>query len=71
MAIRNMCGTKSKPCNKIARLIWEWPQSNNVWITMAYISGSCNMVADAKSKFFRDHLEWSLHDSLFQKIVQK
>ena len=67
--IRNMGGTKSKPCNKLSKLIWNWAEDNNIWLTVAHIPGSQNTLADKMSRKFNDHLEWSLTDKIFNKIT--
>ena len=36
-----------------------------------YIKSTRNKVADAESRRLRDSLEWSLHDTLFEKIIAK
>ena len=69
--IRNMGGTKSKPCNKITKLIWQWAESKRIWLTVAHIPGSQNNLADYKSRKFHDHLEWSLNDKIFNKIIAR
>ena len=38
--IRNMGGTRSKACNKIACLIWSWTKEHRIWLTVAHIPGS-------------------------------
>ena len=69
--IRNMGGTKSKPCNKITKQIWHWAEINKVWLTVSHIPGNQNILADYKSRKFHDHLEWSLNPKLFNIIVKQ
>ena len=66
-----MGGTRSKVCNSATKLIWDWAQQHKVWLTVAYIPGIQNKIADAKSRVFKDHLEWSLNTSLYDIIINK
>ena len=38
--INNMGGIKSKECNQIAKEIWQWAESNNIWFSAAHIQGT-------------------------------
>ena len=67
--IRNMGGTRSKPCNQLAKLIWEWAEQHRVWLTVAHIPGCQNKIADDRSRNFKDHLEWSLSNKIFNIVV--
>lgn len=55
-------------CNSKARDIWELAVSNNIWITAVHLPGVENFTADRESRKIRDETEWSLNDSLFNKI---
>ena len=67
--IRNMGGSKSPECNAVAKCIWEWAENRNIWLTVGYIPGKENILADEFSRNFKDHLEWSLNDIIFDSIV--
>lgn len=45
-------GTWSAQCNRIAKLICEWCQSKNNWITATFIAGKDNIEADFASRHF-------------------
>lgn len=66
-----MGGTKSPKCNEVAKDIWEWAEKNKVWLEVASIPGKLNYLADGKSRKFRDHLEWSLSQHLFDIICKQ
>ena len=66
--LNNFGGTKSMKCNSKARDIWELAVSNRIWITAVHLPGVENLTADRESRKIRDETEWSLNDSLFNKI---
>ena len=68
--VRRMGGTKSVRCNQITKLIWDWAEERGVWIEITHIPGKDNVLADAKSRKFNDHLEWSLSDRIFAHICE-
>lgn len=69
--IRNMGGSKSPPCNDMAKNIWNWAEQKRVWLTVGYIPGKENVLADAFSRRFADHLEWQLNDQIFEQICDR
>lgn len=69
--IRNMGGSRSVDCNKIAREIWFWCKERNVWLTISHIPGKENTKADQNSRKFNDRTEWSLNRKIFQKISER
>ncbi|WAR08315.1 LOW QUALITY PROTEIN: POL-like protein [Mya arenaria] len=45
-------GTRSKQCNDIARVIWEYAYQHNIWLTAELVPGKDNYLADReKTKF--------------------
>ena len=66
---------KQKAPNKVVftiiKKIWEFCIQRNLWLFPSYIKSTRNKVADAESRKLRDNLEWSLHDTLFEKITAK
>lgn len=66
--VRRMGGTKSPRCNEIAKMIWHWAETRNIWLTIQYIPSKENVTADRRSRKFHDHLEWSLSQNLFEQI---
>ena len=69
--INNMGGTKSKECNQIAKEIWQWAESRNIWISAAHIPGTDNVTADTGSRQFNDATEWMVSDHAFSIITKK
>lgn len=69
--IKNLGGTKSVLCNKIAKDIWLWCKARNIWITIAFIPGKLNTEADKASRKFKENTEWMLSTSVFRSIVEK
>ncbi|MCP3932071.1 MAG: hypothetical protein GY705_23610 [Bacteroidetes bacterium] len=63
-----MGGTK-EPCNTLAREIWMWCYNNDNWITGSYLPGAKSTDADKESRSIHDNMEWTLNQSLFDKIV--
>ena len=66
--VKNMGGTKSADCLEVALSIWNWAQSHNVWLSVTHIPGVDNVLADLRSRKFKDHLEWSLNFKIFEEI---
>ena len=69
--IRNMGGSHSLPCNEMARNIWEWGKSKNIWLSATHIPGVTNVEADRASRKFNDNTEWKLDQIVFDQIVTK
>ena len=44
--INAMGGIKSKECDNLAKLIWEWCLAQDVWLSACHIPGSQNVEAD-------------------------
>jgi len=68
--IKNMGGTKSNLCNKIAKETWLWCKSRSIWITPAFIPGRDNTIADSASRKFNDATEWMLNTNVFSTITK-
>ena len=68
--IRKMGGTKSVNCNSVAREIWAWAESKRNWLSVAFIPGKQNTLADRHSRVFKDHLEWSLNAKIYKIICR-
>ena len=68
--INNMGGTHSLMCNKLAKDIWIWCRSNNIWLSATHIPGITNVEADRASRKFKDSSEWQLDPSVFERITE-
>ena len=66
---------KQKAPNKVVftiiKNIWEFCMRRNLCLFASYIKSTRIKVADTESRKLRDKLEWSLHDTLFEKIIAK
>ena len=67
--VNKMGGTHSWEANKVAKELWEWAKSRDIWLSAAHIPGVQNTVADFRSRNFKDNTEWSLPSEVFQQIT--
>jgi len=65
-----MGGTRSAECLAMSKQIWEWAESQNCWISITHIPGIENVLADLRSRKFKDNLGWSLNRDIFAKICK-
>ncbi|XP_013379776.1 uncharacterized protein LOC106151203 [Lingula anatina] len=68
--IQNMGGNNSLFISKLARYIWFWCKSKNIWLTATHIPGSENRETDQTSRKFDGRHEWKL-DSLNHTSTQE
>lgn len=68
--VKNMGGTKSEPCMHITKQIWEWAQLNDCWLSITHIPGVLNILADLRSRCFRQQVEWSLAPFIFENLCE-
>lgn len=68
--IREMGGSKSMQCNKIAHDIWEWAMERNIWLSAQHVAGVNNVDADFRSRHFKENHEWMLNPYIFKSIVR-
>ena len=66
--IITMGGVKSETCNDMALQIWEWCIARQIWLRARHIPGSQNIQADTASRAFKDSVEWSLSNEVFQSL---
>ena len=66
-----MGGSKSIPCNEVAKQIWALCIANNNWLRATYLPGCKNVEADAESRVFNDRTEWMLDPQIFKRITNK
>ena len=50
--VNNKGRSKSQFCNDIAKELWVWFTSQNIWVSAAYIPGTQNTEADNSSRNF-------------------
>ena len=66
--INNMGGIRSEPLNTLAKKIWHWCMSREIWLSAQYVPGDLNAEADSASRLFSEDLEWSLHPTIFSEL---
>lgn len=70
LAYINKMGSVQYPkLNQLARQIWQWCESKNIWVYASYISSTENWEADQTSRVLPPETEWSLNDRDFFKII--
>jgi hypothetical protein len=70
--VNRLGGCKSVELLEIARRIWQWAESRNIWLHASYISSKDNFVADIESRidFKEEEEEWMLGHGYFRKICE-
>lgn len=66
--INNMGGIKSDELDYLAKKLWEWSISRDIWVSAVHIPGKTNVDADEQSREFYDKHEWSVNNTVFQDI---
>ena len=64
--INKMGGMGSPMLNALAREIWFWCLTRNIFVTAVHISGQKNIHTDYFSWIFNDRTEWNLHPAVYQ-----
>ena len=60
--VNKMGGSKSEACDFVAKEIWNWGISRNIWLTASHIPGVNNSIADSLSRGESTNKEWSLDE---------
>ena len=55
--------------DRLAREVWEFAKSINVWLSMTYLPGKLNSESDFGSRHFSDVTEWSVPQYVFNDMV--
>ena len=61
----------SQDLNCLVINTWERCINHNVWLTVAHIPGTDNVIANRDSRKSRSDTEWALHYRIFDKAVQE
>ena len=69
--IQHFGGSQSPKLNSLAREIWLWCICRGIWLSIAYLPGMQNTIADFASRHFHDDIEWQLHPGIFKRITQR
>lgn len=67
--VNNMGGSKSLELDQLAKDLWEWSISREIWVSAVHIPGISNVDADEQSRHFNDKHEWALNTGAFQEII--
>lgn len=67
--VNHMGGFKSTELDKVAKELWEWVISRDIWGSAVHIPGLYNVDADEQSGHFQDQHEWCLSTAVFQDII--
>jgi len=54
----------------ISKEIWEYLLSRKIMLTVEYLPGVENVVADRESRQIQDSSEWKLNTQVFKKLCQ-
>ena len=68
--LREMGGSRSQSCNKLANEIWRWCHARSLWISATHIAGTENVIADKESRVFDDKTEWKLDLKAFTYCIE-
>ena len=71
MTYINNMGGKILGCHIIAKQIWEWAITRNIWLISAFIPGKINTEADKLSRVLNENTEWSLSNEAFNVLHSK
>jgi hypothetical protein len=68
--VNKLGGVRSLGCYTVANEIWDWAEARHVWLQAVFLPGRENTIADTASRHFKDHLEWSVSDSVFEHLCE-
>ena len=68
--INRMGGVQFQNLNSLAKEIWKWCETRNIWICAKYIASKDNSVADAESRKSDFIEEFELSTEAFEKICR-
>ena len=69
--ILKMGSTKNEILTKYAKRIWEYLLREEIMITVEYLPGALNKIADAESRKGVDRSEWKLNPLIFREICKQ
>ena len=70
IAYINHMGGKHGNLNSLAVEVWNWCLEHDIWLSAAHLPGVENVEADYESRHFNDRCEWSLHEGVFQRLIE-
>lgn len=66
--VKKFGGIRSENCNNLAKKIWLWAMSKQIWLSATHIPGAEND-ADYESRNYSDNVEWMLDKNVAQNIM--
>ena len=70
-SIKNMGSCRSLACNEEVKQIWNWAIQNQNCISVSFIPGVQNYLADAESRNYELRTGWQLNPSVFKFVIKK
>lgn len=68
--VNRMGGVQHPHLNELARKMWQWCETRNIFIYASYIKSRDNVIADRESRRFNIDTEWQISDQVFSTIVK-
>ena len=68
--VNKMGGICSLECDEIAKSTWLYCKSIGTHLSVAFIPGKENNIADKKSREFNEATEWQLNPKIFRQITK-
>ena len=69
--INKLGGTQSQKLSNLAIELWNYALNRNLIISAIHIPGKLNVLADQKSRIFKDSIEWMLNPRIFKGVVTR
>jgi len=69
--LNHMGTSHSDSYNSLAKQILEWCIAKDIWVSVAHISGTQNLVADFESRRNQREAEWQLNKAALQNVLSK
>ena len=66
--INHIGGSKSVACDRLAKRIWHWCISRNLWLSAVHFPGTTIAIVDSLSRTHSSHHEWQLNPVSFHKL---
>ena len=69
--LKKMGGTHSKLLTDLSKEIWKYLLEHQITITVEYLPGSLNVLADRQSRSVKDSSEWKLKAQIFRELAKQ
>ena len=68
--INKFGGAHSRALLSVAKRIWHWAMSKDIWLVASYIPSAQNCIADFESRKKLEDLDWTLDEGAYNAITQ-